>query len=228
MKRVRVGGIPGHCDETSPIGIQYSAPWSTKGDGEGSLAEFERTAAPERRADDGPCAAGPTGWCNRGAQPPAFAREGHEHVLAASGTAHAGQPIVQNAGVEVPGYGSIDACPPQPEARLEALLPFPFDRFEPRLEKPIERDGLRLTRPIKGPAGSGRARTGGIDAPRPKRSGCSDARGPIRGGTSQHDPKALLREIEERMAKEDGFAEALPCVLGRWNTAEELLRIVSG
>jgi len=44
----------------------------------------------------------------------------------------------------------------------------------------------------------------------------------------QHDPKALLREIEERMAKEDGFAEALRCVLRRWNTAEELLRIVSG
>lgn len=112
----------------------------------------------------------------RGAQSPALAREGHEHVLAAAGAADAGKAILENAAVEIAGHHSIDTAPPESETRLETLLPFQFDRFEPGLENAIERRGLRLTRSINGRPGSRRAGRGDIHAHRPKPLGCSRAR----------------------------------------------------
>jgi hypothetical protein len=135
----------------------------------------------------------------RGAKPPALAREGHEHVLAAVSAADAGEAILENAAIEIALDDSVDASPPEPETRLETLLPFPFDRLEPCLEKAIERRGLRLTRPINGWAGSGRARAGGLHAPRPKRLGVlTPALGPIPPARLRESLRSFCADVRQR------------------------------
>lgn len=141
----------------------------------------------------------------------ALAGEGHEHVLAAPGAAHAGEAVVENPAIEKARDDALHAAAPEAKARLEPLLPLRLDALVTRLEEPIERREPRLARPINGRSLIGRARTGDVHVAALKRRRCSRAnridRRRRRAGSANRASRSTPRPVARVAAGTDGCCQ---------------------
>lgn len=87
----------------------------------------------------------------RRAQITGLAREGQQILLGTVGAAHPGEPVLEQAAVQVAPNLLVDEPTPVPILPLESLLPLRLNLVEMGLEEAVQGCGPRRSRPVQAP-----------------------------------------------------------------------------